>query len=49
VRALDRVQALDPIAELAGEDEPVGHGRTYSITGSLGMPIQRRPARTTAV
>ena len=45
VRALDRVQALDPIAELAGEEEPAGHGRTYSITGSLGMPIQRRPAR----
>jgi hypothetical protein len=45
VRALDRVQALDPIAELTSEDEPAIFGRTYSITGSLGMPTSRRPAR----
>ncbi|MGZ4410828.1 MAG: hypothetical protein ACXVY8_01715 [Gaiellaceae bacterium] len=47
VRALDRVQAIDSIAELAGEEEAVGLGRMYSITGSLGMPLSRRPARAT--
>jgi hypothetical protein len=45
VRALDRVQALDPHAELAADDEGSGLGRTYSITGSLGMPTSRRPTR----
>ena len=45
VRALDRVQSLEPIAELEGEDDAVGFGRTYSITGSLGMPTSRRPTR----
>jgi hypothetical protein len=46
VRALDRIAVLDPIAELAGDEEEVAvFGRVYSITGSLGMPTSRRPTR----
>jgi hypothetical protein len=45
VRALDRIAVLDPIAELVGEEDVPAFGRIYSITGSLGMPTSRRPAR----
>ena len=45
VRALDRIAVLDPIAELVGEEHVPVFGRVYSLTGSLGMPASRRPAR----
>jgi hypothetical protein len=45
VRALDRIATLDPIAELVGEEDVPVFGRIYSLTGSLGMPASRRPAR----